>query len=155
MIAACSETSFSPTRTRRPSSDRSNAYCWSRSSNSAALRTAVLAIALSLTCRVPYGVEQVVDRERLAERRSGAPLDLRLDLGGAADEDDRYAARAQLVEQGIAALVPDPHVQQHDPDALVELGARLLERGRLAHDESLELEIDPAEQPNRRLVVDD
>src|SRR3954470_19351035 len=153
MIAACSETSFSPTRTRRPSSDRSNAYCWSRSSNSAALRTAVLAIALSLTRRVPHGVQQVVDRERLAEGCGGAAFDLRLDLGGAADEDDRDAPRAQLVEQRIAALVADPHVEQHHAHVLVQLGPRLAERGRLAHDESLQLEIDPAEQPNRRLVV--
>ena len=61
----------------------------------------------------------------------------------------------QLLEQHLAALVADVHVEQDDVDVARQLSARVLERARLAHLVAAELEIDPAEEPDRRFVVDD
>ena len=49
-MAACSEVSFSPTRTARPSSDRSKMYAWSRASKSLGVRTTTVAMARKSTC---------------------------------------------------------------------------------------------------------
>src|SRR3954471_1543816 len=100
MIAACSEVSFSPTRTARPSSARSKTNCWRRDSNSAALRTAMddMRASLARDGERPDRAEQVVDREGLAEDGRGPGVPRRLDLDGARDQHDRDLERLQLVE---------------------------------------------------------
>src|ERR671937_142390 len=99
-MAACSETSFSPTRTARPSSERSYRYRWSCSSNSAALRTAVVDIEKTLSRQVRDG-----GRELLAclRKRRGLedlpPLQLEIepaeqaDRGVVVDDQDGMAGR--------------------------------------------------------------
>jgi hypothetical protein len=46
------------------------------------------------------------------------------------------------------------HVEKHDVDALGHLPSSLVERTCLTHLVAAELEIHPAEQANRRFVVD-
>ena len=64
-------------------------------------------------------------------------------------------ALPKLVEQGVAALVPDVHVEQHDGNVARQTSRAALERARLAHLVTAELEVDPAEQADRRFIVDD
>ncbi len=69
---------------------------------------------------------------------------------------DRDTVGAELREQLAAVLGSQVDVEQHDrrPRALDRrLGLR--QRRGLAHREALELEVDPDEDANRRVVVDD
>ncbi len=45
----------------------------------------------------------------------------RLEIGRAGDDGDRDRPLGELVEQHVAALVPDMHVEQHDVDAVASL----------------------------------
>ena len=63
--------------------------------------------------------------------------------------------RAELGQQLDAVVAADMEVEQHERRLRRELAARLVERRRLEHVVAVELEVDPAEQPDRRLVVDD
>src|SRR3954469_10902229 len=101
-------------------------------------------------------VEEVVDRERLAQYSVGARRPLGVELGRSRDDDDGDSAAAQLAEQRVAALVPDPHVEEHEHDALrVQLPPCLAERRRLDDAKTLELEVHATEQADSGLVVDD
>src|SRR3954469_4189477 len=62
----------------------------------------------------------------------------------------------QLVEELDAALEPDVHVEEDDGRRLgAQLTARLLEGRGLVHAPALQLEVDPAEKPDRGVVVHD
>ena len=61
-----------------------------------------------------------------------------------------------LGHERVAPLVVQMDVEYDDVDVFpLELLARSRERARFEHLVTIELEIDPAKQPNRRLVVDD
>ena len=63
---------------------------------------------------------------------------------------------SELLEELDAAVRTDVDVEQDDPDGAVrELLPRLFERRGLAHAQTLELEVDPAQEPDRSVVVDD
>ena len=64
--------------------------------------------------------------------------------------------RAQLLEKLEAALRAEVDVEQDDCDLGVgDHRSRLCHRRGLGHAPALELEVDPAEKPDRRIVVDD
>ena len=77
-----------------------------------------------------------------------------VEIGRAGDDRDRNRLRSELLEQDVAALVADVHVEEHDVDS-GHLRPSLVDRAGLAHLVAAELEIHPAEQPNRWFVVDD
>jgi hypothetical protein len=61
-----------------------------------------------------------------------------------------------LAHQRIAPLAPQMDVEHDDVDLVViQNRAGSGERVRFEHFVALELEVDPAQQPDRRLVVDD
>src|SRR5437764_1522510 len=156
-IAACSDVSFSPTRTARPSSERSYRYRWSWCSNSAAERTAVVDIARTLSGETLGGFDQFVEPKRLRDHSVGRRASERRPAHRAGEHHDRRLRMIapNLVEKVDAAVVPDVDIEQDDGDAAVgERGARIGERRRVTHDPALELEVDPAEESNRRVVVD-
>src|SRR5205823_10573044 len=63
--------------------------------------------------------------------------------------------RANLVDERGAVLGPHVHVEQHDLHAVVgELLARFAERCGLPHGPALELEVQTAQETDRRVVVD-
>lgn len=63
---------------------------------------------------------------------------------------------AQLAEELAAVLGADMDVEERDLDGLARDGAaRVAERAGLEDAVSLELEVDAAQEANRRLVVDD
>ena len=79
------------------------------------------------------------------------------DVRGARDQHDgnRRPARVALLDEHVAALAAQVDVEQDDVDVpSLQLGPCRVQRLRLAHLVAVELEIDPAKQPNRRLVVD-
>src|SRR4051794_24872188 len=105
-------------------------------------------------CERANRVEEVVDRERLAQYSVGARRPFGVELGRSRDDDDGDSAAAQLAEQRVAALVPDPHVEEHEHDALrVQLPPRLAERRRLDDAKTLELQVHATEQADSGLVV--
>src|SRR5919201_2091851 len=144
-IAACSETSFSPTRTARPSSERSYRYRCSCCSNSAGLRTAVVDIEKTLSgarSERSDGRRELVDGERL--RDHGVAVDA-LEPVGAGEHRHLHArmVAAHLVQQLDA--VAGAHVQVEDDDVdVAHLCARVVEAAGLAHVPPGELEVDPA-----------
>ncbi len=61
-----------------------------------------------------------------------------------------------LADERVAPFAVEMDVEHDDVDLLLrQHRARCGERMRLEHLVTVELEIDPAEQPDRRLVVDD
>jgi hypothetical protein len=61
-----------------------------------------------------------------------------------------------LGHERVAPLAVQMDVQHDDVDVfLLQRIARGRERARFHHLVTVELEVDPAQQPNRRLVVDD
>ena len=78
----------------------------------------------------------------------------RVEIDRARDDRDRDSLRDELGEEHVAAFVPEVEIEQHDIDALGHLSARLVERARFAYLVAAKLEIHPAEQANRWLVVD-
>src|SRR5437763_14798170 len=83
---------------------------------------------------------ELFDRERLSEHRVRARARGR-EVGGAGDDGDRDPALEQLVEQLLAPLDSDVHVEQDDVDAPVEVLTRLVERPRLTNLVPVQLEI--------------
>src|SRR4029079_12149896 len=102
-------------------------------------------------------VAQLVELERLRDRPVGTPAHA-VDLDAPAEEHDRELRLAlpNLVEERETALGTHVDVEQDDRRrALRERGTRLREIRRLEHAMSLGLEIDAADQPDSRRVVDD
>ena len=85
-----------------------------------------------------------------------ACVDPRAELGGSGDEGDRHRWRplAQLLHEVAPGLVADAEVEEHDAEVTRRhRRARLGERSGFEHLESLELEIYPAQEPDRGLIV--
>ena len=103
--------------------------------------------------------EQAAIVERYTDLFTRRQLDAQLtDLGATGEE--RHANPAftvvQLVQQRRTVLTRDVQVEQEDVhDLVLEDSPRFVQRSGLEDVPSLELQIDAAEQPNRRFVVDD
>src|SRR5581483_2150285 len=105
--------------------------------------------------QTPGGGDQRLGRVRLSEHLGGA-VAVRGGIRGAGDEDDRDAGIAELIEEFVALFGAEMDVEEDDIRALVaERRPRRCEAGGLAHHESLELEVDACQQPQRRIVLDD
>src|SRR6266487_3739527 len=148
-MAACSEISFSPTRTARPSSERSNRYRWSCSSNSADERTAVVLIEKTLSSgELGDDGRQLVERERLRDHLVRRCVLHRRPADGAGEHCDLRVRMlsADLVDERGAVLRTDMNVEKHDVDGAVGQPLTRLRQARsLANDPAFELEVQPAE----------
>src|ERR687897_3195801 len=88
--------------------------------------------------------------------RGGDPAAGRLDASGQHHDADRGLRGAELVEEVAAVARAEVDVEHDDLDVLaLELAARRVQGRGLEHPEPLQLEIHPAEQPKRWLVVHD
>src|SRR5947207_7970982 len=116
-MAACSETSFSPTRTARPSSERSYRYRWSCSSKSAALRTAVVDIERTLSSQVRDGRRELLDRERLGDDAVAVDVADVVRAGQHRDLQLRTFA-PQLPQELEVVLGTDVYVEHDDVDVV-------------------------------------
>lgn len=105
---------------------------------------------------LPHERDELLGVERLAEDGVGGWSVLATELRRARDEDDRQPrlARVALGDEVSAPLAAEVEIEDDDVDG-VERPARLGERRRLGDLAPLQLEDDPAEEPNRRLVVED
>src|SRR5437763_16771678 len=83
---------------------------------------------------------ELFDRERLSEHGVRARARGR-EVGGAGDDGHRDPALEQLVEQQLAPLRADVHVEQDDVDGSVEVLTGLVARARLTDLAPVELEI--------------
>ena len=100
----------------------------------------------------------MLELEGLREDRVGVTQARVRHLHRAGDEDDRDrgSLRHALREERVAALAPEMDVEHDDIDVFFgQRRARSCERVSLEHLVPVELEVDAAEQANRRLVVDD
>jgi len=75
-------------------------------------------------------------------------------IGRAGHDSNRDPLVGELVEQHLATLAAEMHVEQHHVDALGHLPSSLVERACLTYLVAAKLEIHPTEQANRRFVVD-
>ena len=96
--------------------------------------------------------------ERLGEDRVGVAQPRVRDFHRSGDEDDRdpRPPRQALRHERVAPFAAEMDVEHDDVDVFLrQRRARCGERVSLEHLVPVELEVDAAEQPDRRLVVDD
>ncbi len=100
----------------------------------------------------------MLELERLGEDRVGVAQPRVRDFHRPGDEDDRdrWPAREALRDERVAPLAAEMDVEHDDVDVFLrQRRARRGERVSFQYLVPVELEVDAAEQPNRRLVVDD
>jgi hypothetical protein len=106
----------------------------------------------------PHGREQLAELEGLREDRVRLAEPVLCHVGRAGDEHDRdrRSLRVAFADQHVASLAVQVDVEEDDVDvSFCQCLTRTCERVGLQDLVSVELEVDPTEQPNRRIVVDD
>ena len=120
------------------------------------------AVALIGCGRYPSGADNAPNRgdelfelERLRDGAVGAGAQVAVHLGGACEEQDRRrrGLELRLFEQRMRQLAAYVQIQQDDVRAVGEPGSRGRHGGGFPHAESLQLEVQPAEQPQRCVVL--
>jgi hypothetical protein len=105
-----------------------------------------------------HGRGEVVERKGLLDQLVGTrPLDGgQRDASGQERDCNPSSLRAQLADELASVVLSEVDIDQQYIDVfLLECAPGLVERARLEHPVTLELEVDAAEEPNRRLVVRD
>lgn len=108
--------------------------------------------------QVPHRRQEVVELERLRQDRVGLGEPGMCDVDGARDEHDRDPgpSRVTFADEHVAPLAAEMNVEHDEVDILLlERRPNGCDRLRLEHLVALELEIDAAQESDRRLVVDD
>ena len=109
-------------------------------------------------CQLAHDVEQLLEPERLRDDAVGLADRGRVKPRAAGEEDDRRAVLpvSQRAHQGESVVGADVNVEQEEVDHVhgqCVLGGR--DARRLEHVVAVELQVDPAEQTQRVVVVDD
>ena len=103
----------------------------------------------------PGSGDQILERKRLAEHIRRAALVLG-NVDRAADDHDRNRVRDQLVEELVAERRAEMNIQEDECRPLLgNRGASLGHALGVPHPEALQLEVHPAEQAQRWVVLDD